>query len=100
MSFHFSFSVCLYLSSLCLVRFHPGEKANDSSLGNEIASLADVFVNDAFGASHRVHASTYQAPQAAIRQGKPAIAGMLMISELHTIQVRLSRLRYASGLGL
>jgi len=40
------------------LRFHPEEEANDPSFARELASLADVYVNDAFGAAHRAHAST------------------------------------------
>src|SRR5699024_4665819 len=40
------------------VRFHPGEKKNDPELSKSFADLADLFVNDAFGAAHRAHAST------------------------------------------
>lgn len=40
------------------LRFHPGEEANDESLSKSLASLGDVFINDAFGAAHRAHAST------------------------------------------
>ena len=39
-------------------RFYPGEKQNDAALAEEIASLADVYINDAFGTAHRAHAST------------------------------------------
>ena len=41
------------------LRFHKGETENDSSFAQSLASLADVFVNDAFGTAHRAHASTY-----------------------------------------
>lgn len=40
------------------LRFHPGEEANDDSFSQALASLGDVFINDAFGAAHRAHAST------------------------------------------
>ena len=40
------------------LRFHPGEEANDESFARALAALADVYVNDAFGAAHRAHAST------------------------------------------
>jgi phosphoglycerate kinase len=40
------------------LRFHPGEEANDASFSKELASMADVYINDAFGAAHRAHAST------------------------------------------
>jgi 3-phosphoglycerate kinase len=40
------------------LRFHPGETANDPAFSKELASLADVYVDDAFGAAHRAHAST------------------------------------------
>lgn len=41
------------------IRFYPGEEKNDPALAKELASLCDVFVNDAFGTSHRAHASTH-----------------------------------------
>jgi phosphoglycerate kinase len=40
------------------LRFHPGEEANDASFSKELASMADVYINDAFGVAHRAHAST------------------------------------------
>ena len=59
-------------------RFFPGEEANDSALAESFARLGDFYVNDAFGAAHRAHAST--AAVAALR--KPAVAGLLMAKEL------------------
>jgi phosphoglycerate kinase len=59
------------------LRFHPGETANDPSFARELASLADVYVNDAFGAAHRAHASTVGA---ASFFNQPA-AGLLMETE-------------------
>ncbi len=59
------------------VRFHKGEKANDPEFAKELASLGDLYVNDAFSASHRAHAST-----AGIAQFLPSAAGILMEEEL------------------
>ena len=59
------------------VRFHSEEEANDEAFAKELASLADVFVNDAFGTAHRAHAST-----AGIANHIPAVAGFLMDSEI------------------
>lgn len=64
------------------VRFDPGEEADDPALGEALASLADVYVNDAFGAAHRAHASTAATPRAMRAAGKPAVAGYLMEKEL------------------
>jgi len=59
------------------VRFHPGEEKNDPALARQMANLADMFVNDAFGAAHRAHAST-----AGIAAFIPAFAGFLMEKEV------------------
>ena len=58
-------------------RFHPEEKANDDGFANELASLADLYVNDAFGSAHRAHASTE-----GVAHKLPAVAGFLMQKEL------------------
>ncbi len=63
-------------------RFLPGEEKNDSSLAEEMAALGDVYVNDAFGAAHRAHASTAGVAIAMKAYGKPAVAGLLMDREL------------------
>ena len=55
------------------LRFHPEEEANDPAFARQLASLADVYVNDAFGTAHRAHAST-----AGIAAFLPAVAGLLM----------------------
>ena len=52
------------------VRFHPGEEKNDPELAKAFAELADLYVNDAFGAAHRAHASTE-----GIARHLPAVAG-------------------------
>jgi 3-phosphoglycerate kinase len=60
------------------LRFHPEEEANDTAFAQALARLAEVYVNDAFGAAHRAHAST--AGIAAYLQ--PAVAGLLMEREI------------------
>ncbi len=62
------------------VRFHAEEEANDDGFAKELASMADVFVNDAFGTAHRAHAST-----AGIASHIPAVAGFLMDSEIMSL---------------
>jgi phosphoglycerate kinase len=62
------------------VRFHPGETKNDPAFARQLAALGDLFVNDAFGAAHRAHAST-----AGIAQYLPAVAGLLMEREIKTL---------------
>jgi phosphoglycerate kinase len=59
------------------VRFHAEEEANDSGFAGQLAGLADVFVNDAFGTAHRAHASTE-----GLAQYLPAVAGLLMEKEI------------------
>lgn len=59
------------------VRFEPGETKNDPKLGESLAQLGDVFVNDAFGASHRAHASTV-----GVAEHLPAYAGLLLEREV------------------
>ncbi len=59
------------------VRFYPGEEKNDAELAKSFAELADIFVNDAFGAAHRAHASTE-----GIAHYLPAVSGLLMEKEL------------------
>jgi phosphoglycerate kinase len=63
------------------LRFHPGEEANKEEFAAELAALADVFVNDAFGTAHRAHASTAGVPGIL----KPAAAGFLMHRELEQL---------------
>src|SRR5215218_7276648 len=61
-------------------RWEPGEKANDPALARELASYADVYVNDAFGAAHRAHATT-----AGVAEQLPAVAGLLLEREVDTL---------------
>jgi phosphoglycerate kinase len=60
------------------LRFHPEEEANDENFSRQLASLADVYVNDAFGSAHRAHAST----AGITRFVQKAAAGLLMQKEL------------------
>ena len=60
------------------LRFHPEEEKNDDDFAKELAALADVYVNDAFGAAHRAHASV----EAIVRLVPEAGAGLLMEKEL------------------
>lgn len=66
------------------VRFEKGEKKNDPELAKAFASLADVYVNDAFGSAHRAHASTE-----GIANYLPAVAGFLMEKELNVMAASL-----------
>jgi phosphoglycerate kinase len=63
------------------LRFHPEEEANDDDFARRLASLADVYVDDAFAAAHRAHASI----AAITRYLKPAAAGLLMRRELEAL---------------
>ena len=72
----------LFLENL---RFHPGEEANDPSFAKELADLADVYVDDAFGTTHRAHASTV-----GVAQYLPAVAGFLLEKELEILGSLLS----------
>ncbi|MFU8890553.1 MAG: phosphoglycerate kinase [Anaerosomatales bacterium] len=62
------------------VRFHPGEKTNDPGFAAQLAALGDLYVNDAFGAAHRAHAST-----AGLAGHLPAYAGLLLAREVETL---------------
>lgn len=67
------------------VRFYAGEEKNDTELAKAFAALADVYVNDAFGAAHRAHASTE-----GIAHHLPSAAGLLMEKELEVLGKALS----------
>jgi phosphoglycerate kinase len=62
------------------VRFHPEEEKNDPGFAEQLAHLADVYVNDAFGAAHRAHASTE-----GVAHYLPAVAGLLLEREIEVI---------------
>jgi phosphoglycerate kinase len=64
------------------VRYYNEEEANDPAFAEKLARLADVYVNDAFGAAHRAHASTEGAPRIIAKRGGKCAAGLLMQREL------------------
>ncbi|SHI37090.1 phosphoglycerate kinase [Palleronia salina] len=66
------------------LRFNPGEEKNDDAFAGRLASLGDVYVNDAFSAAHRAHASTE-----ALARKLPACAGRLMAEELGALEKAL-----------
>ncbi|WP_227762289.1 phosphoglycerate kinase [Zhaonella formicivorans] len=68
------------------IRFYPGEEKNDPELSKALAELADIYVNDAFGAAHRAHAST-----AGVAAHLPAVAGLLMEKEIAVMGKALSQ---------
>ena len=63
------------------LRFEPGEEANDDDFATALANLGEVYVDDAFGAAHRAHASVVGVPQ----RLQPAVAGRLLEKELSTL---------------
>jgi phosphoglycerate kinase len=67
-------------------RFHPGEEKNDPAFAAGLARLGDLFVNDAFSAAHRAHASTE-----GVAHRLPAYAGRLMQAELEALESALSK---------
>jgi 3-phosphoglycerate kinase len=66
------------------LRFNPGEKGNDKEFAKNLASLAEVYVDDAFGAAHRAHASI-----SGVAEFLPAVAGFLMKKEVETLSALL-----------
>ena len=69
-------------------RFHPGETANDSDFARALAALGDVFVNDAFGAAHRAHASNV-----GLARHLGAAAGLLLKKEIDYLATALEKPR-------
>jgi len=64
------------------LRFHPEEEANDPAFAEQLAALCDLYVDDAFGAAHRAHASTEGITHFVKKQGGQCAAGLLMEKEL------------------
>jgi phosphoglycerate kinase len=67
-------------------RFHDGEKKNDPEMAKELASYADVFVNDAFGTAHRAHASNV-----GVSEYLPAVAGLLLEKEIEYLDQTIEK---------
>jgi len=65
-------------------RFYPGETKNDPEMSRKLASMADVFVNDAFGSAHRAHASTV-----GVTDYLPAVAGFLLEKEIQFLDAAI-----------
>ncbi|MEE9277639.1 MAG: phosphoglycerate kinase [Dehalococcoidia bacterium] len=70
------------------LRFHPGEEANERKFAQHLAKLADIYVNDAFGAAHRAHASTE-----GVARLLPSAAGLLMENEVENLAQVFGRRR-------
>ncbi len=78
------------------LRFHAGEEANDPGFAGQLAALADVYVDDAFGAAHRAHASVVGVPQRLKEKG----AGLLLEKEVRELSRLLDPARpFAAILG-
>src|SRR5690606_39007896 len=60
------------------IRFLPEEETNGTGLAEALAAMADIYVNDAFGTAHRAHASTAGVAEVMRREGRPAVAGLLL----------------------
>jgi phosphoglycerate kinase len=67
------------------LRFDPGEEANDVAFAGALAEYADVYVDDAFGAVHRAHASVAALPELMLASGRAAVAGRLVEREVRAL---------------
>ena len=67
------------------LRFDPGEEANDVRFAGRLAELADAYVDDAFGAVHREHASVAALPELILASGRAAVAGRLLQKEVEVL---------------
>jgi phosphoglycerate kinase len=72
----------VYLENL---RFDPREETNDTGFAGDLADLADVYVDDAFGAVHRAHASVAALAELFVKEGRPAVAGRLLQEEVEAL---------------
>ena len=75
-------SVPILLENL---RFDPREERNDVGFAGELAMLADAYVDDAFGAAHRSHASVAALPELMLASGRPAVCGRLVQKEVEVL---------------
>lgn len=71
------------------LRFDPGEERNDPAFAARLASLADLYVDDAFGAAHRAHASVVALPELLVANGTPVAAGRLLQREVEVLSALL-----------
>jgi phosphoglycerate kinase len=71
------------------LRFDPGEQANDPAFAGRLAGLADAYVDDAFGAVHRAHASVSALPELMLASGRSAVAGRLLQREVEVLSTLL-----------
>jgi phosphoglycerate kinase len=67
------------------LRFDPGEEGNDVAFAGRLAELSDAYVDDAFGAGHRTHASVAALPELMRASGRPAVAGRLVQREVEVL---------------
>jgi len=67
------------------LRFDPREERNDVAFAEQLAALADAYVDDAFGAVHRAHASVVALPELFLKQGRPVAAGRLLQREVDAL---------------
>ena len=67
------------------LRFEPGEESDDPAFAGRLAELVDAYVDDAFGAAHRAHASVSALPDLMMASGRPAVAGILMQREVEVL---------------
>ena len=73
------------------VRYYHEEEANDPAFAEKLAKVADIYVNDAFGAAHRAHASTEGVPRIIAKRGGQCAAGLLMERELKFLGEELEK---------
>ena len=73
------------------LRFHKEEKKGDENFARQLADMADIYVNDAFGTCHRAEASMVAVPRAMKQQGKPAVTGFLVRKEIQYLSEAIAK---------